>query len=1844
MKITLRFLAVFAVVAATTVHAQTWLLSFDNATGYRGASQNGTDTNGNLWNNLNPWYWQTIQTVSGTTSGGFHGDVLSTVANVDSWGGPAGINESDPLTQAQIDGVVIDSAALGLLGGSQAAAAGYAVTSNATSPNWNFQITTLNTKLTYDAIFYGAHTSVGTSTSVYSAYTDGNYTTQSQSTTLNVGGNSTYNTNTVATLTGLTTDASSQLNFQLSGSGGSYGYLNSMELYGYLGYLGGSTTTLNTASTYVVIGTYPAGGNRSVDTVIGGGSTVNVNIVSGMYGDSTLVMRAGGGAVNAGAAFSVHALTGSGNLTVGGNSTFSISSSGNYSGTLTLNGSLTLEAASGLGTGSLVLNGGTLGVGNATALGTGAITVASGTTTLNNYNSLAALTGNNPINLNGGWATFQVNGYGQILNLGTGNVTVTGNNNLNAWSGGMRFDGVISGSGLLNWYGGGSLTLGAANTFNGTVTASGNNGSLALANVNALQNATLNMGPNQTLGFGVSGNNTYNIGALTGSNSAATIALGGNRLNVGGSNSTTTYAGILSGTGGGLTKSGSGALTLSGNNTYTGATQINGGILQVAAAQALSSSGNITFGGGTLQYTTNGAGTDYSARFKNSASAITLDTNGQTATLAGAIDSTNIVGLTKIGNGTLTLSGAGANTYTGTTTITGGTLILNKADVNAIAGNITLGDGTGGDILQLAASNQIADASIITLGGTSAGARGWLQLNGNNETIGGLSSGGIAGAGLVANESLTAGSTLTLNVTGSQDFSGLIRNASSANGSMLTLVKTGSGTQTLSGANTYTGGTQINEGILQVGSANALGNSTNTGNLTFGGGTLQYTANGTGTDYSARFKNSASAITLDTNGQNATLAGAIDSTNIAGLTKLGSGTLTLSGSNAYTGATTITTGALQIGTGSTTGSLATTGTIAIGTGASLVFNRSDTVTQGGNFTAGTISGNGSITQNGTGKLVLSSGNTFLGGVVIHSGTVGVTEGSSLGGFSVGAPQLTFAGNSTMQFQATPVNFYNSARKFSINAGVTATFDTQSFSAGIDGIISGSTGSFVKIGSGTLTLRGNNTYGGGTTVSAGTLTLGSSLALGSTTGALALNGGAVNAGGLRGAALDLSGSSATVGALTSADQSSWNGFNLGAGANALTASSANVSGTNYIGINNATSLASTGTYNLIHFGGSMTGGGAFTFTGAQDLTVPVSSLIVKSGTNFYRLTLNNTGTAEEVIVSNTNLGNTINIMPLGASISFGTSSTGLSKNDTNITSYNGGGYHTQLYQTLVNDGRFNPNFVGSQTTLGAVNSSGTNILTTAGQTRSEGHSGYTTSQILNNLNADDGSIGNNGGFWLASGNGVNPNYIPLNVGGNDFTALKHVDDLAINRYDAIISQVNTLRAGVDTLATNLMYRDDGAGAVFNLINTYFNPYVQGVVYNHVLAGQNVQFVDLYGLVTPGNSATYISRDGIHPTQAGYNLMGDILYSSTIYGAAYWTGAQGGDWSTLNGTSTNWAMDSARTTDRQVLLTNATANTYSYADVFFNSNASPLATTLGSDTTVRSLNFAAGATGSVSVGGNNTLSIGGGGITVQQGTGAHTVSANTVLTADQTWGNVSSNNLTVSGSMSGSGNLTIVGSSTVYTGDNSTTIAAQTVSGTGSVILSGNNTFTGTTTVASGTLQADAAGALGGTTGITVATGGTLLLSASSATSNSTTLALSGGTVALNPATGVSNALGALTLTANSIIDFGAITTGTNILTLGGVASWSGTLSIWNWSGIPYSAGGTDRLMVSSTAGWDVNLGNINFFTGSGTGLIGTAMFVGSELVAVPEPSTWIAMCALALGGSILVFRRRCTRST
>jgi len=348
-----------------------------------------------------------------------------------------------------------------------------------------------------------------------------------------------------------------------------------------------------------------------------------------------------------------------------------------------------------------------------------------------------------------------------------------------------------------------------------------------------------------------------------------------------------------------VTKSGAGTLILTGANTYTGGTTISAGTLQIGSGSTTGSIGGNVTNNATLVFN-----------------------RSDSVTFAGIVSGTG--SLTQSGTGTLTLTGA--NTYTGGTTLTGG--LINFTALNNLGtGNFTINGGGlqwgAGTVLDVSARLN----PLGTLGGT-------FDTNGNAVTLASV----ISGPGA--------------------------------------LTKSGVGTLTLTGANTYTGGTTVAVGTLSLGSNTAAG----IGTITTTGSVIDY-ANGIAV---------ANAIVINSNmtqlqtlaGVSATQSGVISETGGARpLEKIGAGTLILTGANTYTGGTTISAGTLQIGSGSTTGSIG--GNVT--NNATLVFNRSDSVTF-----AGIVSGTGSLTQSGTGTLTLTGTNTYTGGTTIRAGTLAVT--------------------------------------------------------------------------------------------------------------------------------------------------------------------------------------------------------------------------------------------------------------------------------------------------------------------------------------------------------------------------------------------------------------------------------------------------------------------------------------------------------------------------------------------------------------------------------------------------------------------------------------------------------------------------------------------------------------------------------------------------------------------------------------------------------------------------------------------------------------------------------------
>ena len=215
------------------------------------------------------------------------------------------------------------------------------------------------------------------------------------------------------------------------------------------------------------------------------------------------------------------------------------------------------------------------------------------------------------------------------------------------------------------------------------------------------------------------------------------------------------------------------------------------------------------------------------------------------------------------------------------------------------------------------------------------------------------------------------------------------------------------------------------------------------------------------------------------------------------LVKLGSGTLILTGTNTYSGLTTISGGTLQIGNGGTSGSI-TSNVLDNGI---LVFDRSDSFTF-----AGAISGTGNLIKQGAGTLTLSGTNSYTGTTTVSAGTL---QAGSTGAFSSGSAfsvntgatlDLNGFNNTIGSLSGSGTVLNNGSAPATLTAGGN---NTSTLFSGV--IEDGSTLQLIKSGTGTLTLTGTNTYTGGTTINGGTLQLGNGGTTGSITGNVIDNG-------------------------------------------------------------------------------------------------------------------------------------------------------------------------------------------------------------------------------------------------------------------------------------------------------------------------------------------------------------------------------------------------------------------------------------------------------------------------------------------------------------------------------------------------------------------------------------------------------------------------------------------------------------------------------------------------------------------------------------------------------------------
>jgi T5SS/PEP-CTERM-associated repeat protein/autotransporter-associated beta strand protein len=309
--------------------------------------------------------------------------------------------------------------------------------------------------------------------------------------------------------------------------------------------------------------------------------------------------------------------------------------------------------------------------------------------------------------LRGAGGTIHLNSGG-TLQIGTGTTGgVLGNNLTNNGtlifnrSDAYTYGGIISGTGSVTKQGGGTLTLGAANSYSGGTTIS--DGVLALGSANAVgASGTIRFGGG-TLQYSTSNTTDYSSRFSTSASQAYSIDTNGQNV---------TWASPLASSGGTLTKSGTGALTLAGANSYSGVTTISGGVLALSGSGSIGT-GDLNLGsGGVFDLTALAAGTYSLPSTGDLIGSGTLTGNGRTLAVLGAFQPGNSPGTVTVDAGfTLDLSGATSTTFDITDPLfTAGTYDLVNGNGSMIFGGILNLTFSGGsydndtDVLQLFAN------------------------------------------------------------------------------------------------------------------------------------------------------------------------------------------------------------------------------------------------------------------------------------------------------------------------------------------------------------------------------------------------------------------------------------------------------------------------------------------------------------------------------------------------------------------------------------------------------------------------------------------------------------------------------------------------------------------------------------------------------------------------------------------------------------------------------------------------------------------------------------------------------------------------------------------------------------------------------------------------------------------------------------------------------------------------------------------------------------------------------------------------------------------------------------
>ena len=441
-----------------------------------------------------------------------------------------------------------------------------------------------------------------------------------------------------------------------------------------------------------------------------------------------------------------------------------------------------------------------------------------------------------------------------------------------------------------------------------------------------------------------------------------------------------------------------------------------------------------------------------------------------------------------------------------------------------------------------------------------------------NRSVGSLSFSG-------ANHTISSGAgKLALNVTtGSPTISvetGRIATIGATVVGLDGLTKTSAGTLTLTGANTYTGATTLSAGTLSVGADNNLGAATN--GITFSGGTLQVTGTALTSfgSHAVTFTSGAS-VGLDINNaaNNFAVSQAITS-GAGGLTKLGSGTLTLSGANTYTGSTTVNGGGLTLTPG---GSIAAASNIQVNSGTLAISSR--TLANNMVLNGGAVMVQASEDNVGTGGTI-----TLSGGNVIHTFTA---SGTLVLPISVGSVSELIVGAGGGGGAGVYFNVYNAGG----GGGKVLNLTGQALASGTTAVVVGAGGAGGDNASGTAggasSIGGNTAAGGsGANDNNGTGgTSGSGMAGGVRNGSASGGGGGDSAAGATAAngSAGGNGGAGTVGTIT--------GSFYGGGGGGSSQGTQGAGGVGGGGSGSSSNVGTTGTVNTGGGGGSGAAGGS-----------------------------------------------------------------------------------------------------------------------------------------------------------------------------------------------------------------------------------------------------------------------------------------------------------------------------------------------------------------------------------------------------------------------------------------------------------------------------------------------------------------------------------------------------------------------------------------------------------------------------------------------------------------------------